>query len=161
MANALTGLRILCAILLFCTSAFSPGFYALYLFAGLTDMVDGTVARITNTANEFGARLDTLADMVFVLACLAKLLPVLTMPTWLCIWIGLIALLKGFNILLEYLLRRRLAAKHTFLNKVTGFLLFLFPLTCPFLNLPYSGSLICAIALLAALQEGYMIWLDA
>ena len=28
-------------------------------------MVDGTVARKTNTVSEFGARLDTIADFIF------------------------------------------------------------------------------------------------
>ena len=49
MANLITGTRILCSnALLFCP-AFSPSFVVLYLVAGLTDMVDGAVARKTGT----------------------------------------------------------------------------------------------------------------
>ena len=37
----------------------------MYLFCGITDMVDGTIARKTKSVSEWGARLDTLADNVF------------------------------------------------------------------------------------------------
>lgn len=37
-------------------------------------MIDGTIARKTNNANEFGSRLDTIADFAFVVACMIKLL---------------------------------------------------------------------------------------
>ena len=81
MANIITGCRILCSILLLFFPALSPTFFILYLVAGFTDMIDGTIARKTNTASEFGSRLDTIADMVFVAACMIKLFPVLTIPT--------------------------------------------------------------------------------
>ena len=45
---------------------FSILFYMLYLFCGLTDMVDGTVARKIGSASEFGVKLDSAADIVFV-----------------------------------------------------------------------------------------------
>ena len=135
-------------------SVFSPTFYILYLVAGFTDMIDGTIARITNTANEFGSRLDTIADIVFVAACMIKLLPVLTIPTWLCVWIGVIAIIKVFNIISGYIVQKKLVAKHTIMNKVTGAVLFILPLTLSVVDLKYSGGFICTIAILAAIQEG-------
>ena len=58
MANIVTSCRILCSILMLFSPAFSVQFYILYLICGLTDMVDGTIARKTNTDSEFGAKLD-------------------------------------------------------------------------------------------------------
>ena len=64
MANIITSIRILCSIaLLFCQSL-SPTFYLLYVVAGFTDMIDGTVARKTNTVSEIGSKLDTVADFI-------------------------------------------------------------------------------------------------
>ena len=77
MANAITGLRILVSVVLLFCPVFSPVFYALYLIAGLTDMIDGTIARKTNTVSEFGARFDSIADFVFAAVCLIKILPVI------------------------------------------------------------------------------------
>ncbi|MBO6080806.1 MAG: CDP-alcohol phosphatidyltransferase family protein, partial [Bacteroidales bacterium] len=76
MANIVTSLRIVCSIALLFCPVFSPAFYALYLTAGVSDMVDGWIARRTHTASELGAKLDTIADIVFVIVCLVKLLPV-------------------------------------------------------------------------------------
>ena len=157
MANIITGCRILCNILLLFVPAFSSTFYILYLVAGFTDMVNGPIARKTNTANEFGSRLDTVADIVFVAACMIKLLPVLTIPTWLCVWIGVIAIIKVFNIISGYIVQKKLVAKHTIMNKVTGAVLFILPLTLSVVDLKYSGGFICTIAILAAIQEGYLI----
>ena len=58
-------------------------FYALYTVAGFSDMIDGAVARKTDTVSELGSKLDTIADIVFVAVCLVKLLPVLDVPVWL------------------------------------------------------------------------------
>lgn len=157
MANTITSCRILCSILLLFVPAFSLTFYILYLVAGFTDMIDGTIARITNTANEFGSRLDTIADIAFVVACMIKLLPVLTIPTWLCIWIGVIAIIKVFNIISGYIVQKEFVAKHTIMNKITGAVLFIFPLTVSIVDLKYSGVFICTIAILAAIQEGSLI----
>ena len=157
MANIITGCRILCSILLLFVPVFSPTFYILYLVAGFTDMIDGTIARKTNTANEFGSRLDTIADIVFVVACMIKLLPVLIIPTWMCLWIGVIATIKVLNIISGYIVQKKFVAKHTIMNKVTGAVLFVFPLTLSIVDLKYSGAFICTIAIIAAVQEGYLI----
>lgn len=157
MANIITDCRILCSILLLFVPAFSPAFYFLYLLAGFTDMIDGTVARKTNTANEFGSRLDTIADIVFVVVCMIKLLPVLTIPVWLWIWIGVIAVIKVFNIISGYIVQKKFVAKHTVMNKITGVVLFILPLTLSIVDLKYSGAFICTIAVLVAVQEGHLI----
>ena len=83
MANLITSCRILFSLLLFFFPALSPGFYGLYLAAGLSDMLDGFVARRTNTASPLGAKLDSMADIIFLAVCLIKLLPVLTLLVWL------------------------------------------------------------------------------
>ena len=44
MANLITSCRILLSLLLLFFPALSPGFYGLYLAAGLSDMLDGFAA---------------------------------------------------------------------------------------------------------------------
>ena len=107
IANSITIIRILCSIALLFFPAFSTAFYVLYITAGVSDMVDGWVARMTHTASELGAKLDTIADIVFVIVCLAKLLPVLDIPVWLWVWIGIIALIKIINIVSGYIVQKR------------------------------------------------------
>lgn len=66
VANILTGFRILGSILLLFFPVFSEAFYSIYLLCGFSDMIDGTIARKTNSASELGAKMDTVADLVFV-----------------------------------------------------------------------------------------------
>ena len=43
------------------------------------------------------------------------------------------------------------------MNKATGILLFLLPLTIPAVPLKYSAIVVCAVATFAAIQEGHFI----
>ena len=157
MANVITGLRILVsAALLFCP-VFSPIFYVLYLFAGLSDMVDGIIARKTNSVSEFGSGFDGVADFVFVAVCLIKVLPVMDIPMWLYVWTAVIALIKIINIISGFAKQKRFVAVHTTMNKVTGALLFMLPLTLTILPFIYTGIPICSVATFAAVQEGHFI----
>ena len=157
MANILTGLRIIGSVLLVFLPTFSLGFYFVYLLCGFTDMIDGTVARMTGSAGRFGEKLDTAADIVFAAAALIRFLPNLPIPLWLWVWGGGIAAIKIGNILLGYIFRKEFTAFHTILNKVTGLLLFLLPLTAAFVEFRYSAMAVCAVATVAAIQEGLYI----
>ncbi len=157
MANTITFFRMAAGIVLLFCPVFSPAFYAFYVAAGLSDMLDGFVARKTDTVSELGARLDTIADFVLVVVCLIKLLPILRIPAWLYIWIGIIAFIKVVNIISGFVVQKRFVAVHSVLNKATGVLLFLLPLTIPAVPLQYAAIVVCAAATFAAIQEGHFI----
>ena len=157
MANFITGLRIVFSVVLLFCPVFSPAFYAWYIAAGVTDMIDGAVARKTGTVSGFGAKLDTTADFVLVVVCLIKLLPVLHVPAWLYIWIAIIAFIKVANIAAGYIRQKEFLSVHSIMNKVTGGLLFVFPLTLLFIDLSYSAAVVCVVATAAAIHEGYLI----
>ena len=137
--------------------AFSVEFYVLYILCGFSDMIDGTIARKTNSAGALGAKIDTAADLAFVTASLIKLLPALNLPPWLWIWGVAIAVIKIGNILWGYASKKQFVALHTAMNKVTGLVLFLLPLTLSFVDLKYSSIVVCSIATCAAVQEGVYI----
>ena len=157
MANAITIFRMAASIVLLFCPVFSPAFYVFYIMAGLSDMLDGFVARKTNTVSKFGAKLDTIADYVFVIVCLIKLLPVIRIPIWMYVWIGIITLIKVVNIASGFAVQKTFISVHSAMNKATGVLLFLLPLTIPVLPLKYSAIVVCALATFAAIQEGHLI----
>ena len=157
MANTITFFRIAASIVLLFCRVFSPAFYVFYIAAGSSDMLDGFVARKTGTASKLGARLDTIADFVFVVVCLIKLLPVLSIPAWLYGWIGIIALIKVVNIISGFAVQKRFVPVHSVMNKATGALLFLLPLTIHAVPLKYPAIVACAVATFAAIQEGHFI----
>ena len=142
--------------MLFCP-VFSRAFYALYITAGVSDIVDGTIARKTGTVSEFGSKLDTVADFVLVVVCMIKLIPVIQIPTWLLVWIIMIAVIKAINLISGYAMRKEMVVLHTAMNKVSGVMLFMLPLTLKVIDLKYSGSVVSAVATFAAIQEGHYI----
>ena len=157
-ANIITVSRILCSVcMLFCPVA-SVCFYVMYLFCGFTDMVDGTIARKTKSVSEFGARLDTAADIVFTAVCFVKILPLIQFPVWLWIWVAVIAAIKIGNAVWGLICNKKLVSvsMHTVLNKTTGLLLFLFPLTLGFVTPIYSAVIVCALATVSAINEVYL-----
>ena len=157
IANIITLCRIPGSIgLLFCP-VFSDRFYVLYLFCGLTDMVDGTIARKTGAVSEFGSRLDTVADFFFVIVSFVKLVPVIRIPVWIWVWAAVIAVVKLVNLVWGFTQTKQMPALHTIANKATGLCLFQLPLTMSFVDLRYTAPVVCVLATIAAIQEGYYI----
>lgn len=128
MANILTGVRILCGILILCFPAFSGQYYFFYLLGGFTDAVDGTVARKTGEASDFGEKFDTAADFVFAAAVAIKILGNFSVPRWLIVWIAVIALIKIGSHIAGFVRYHELRTVHSVLNKVSGAAAFLVPL---------------------------------
>lgn len=83
-------------------------------------MIDGAVARRTGTVSELGSRLDTIADIMFTVVCLIKLLPAFDVPAWIYIWTAVIGMIKLFNIAIGYIRQKQFIAVHSVINKVTG-----------------------------------------
>ena len=157
MANIITVVRIICSIGILFVPVFSQAFYALYITAGVSDMIDGTIARKTGTASDLGEKLDTAADFILISSCLIKIIPVLDIPAWLIIWIAVISLIKAINVISGFITQKEFVAAHTLMNKVTGIALFLLPITLSIIDLKYSGIFVCVLATFAAIQEGHLI----
>ena len=157
IANILTSCRILGSIFLLFLPVFSLAFCITYILCGFSDMIDGAVARKTNSAGKFGSQLDTAADFVFIAASMVRLLPAVRLPLWLWVWGGMIAVIKFGSILRFYIFRKQFLSLHTILNKATGLLLFLLPLTMPFVELKYSAAALCCLATVSAVREGFYV----
>ena len=155
IANIITASRIVFSLPLLLIPLSSAWFYALYLLCGFSDMVDGTVARRTSSSSEFGARLDTVSDFVFMSVALIKFMPHLHIPVWLWIWIGIIAMIKLVNAAWGFVRTKKLISPHIVLNKITGLLLFLLPVTISFVDLTYTLPIVCTLATVAAMHERY------
>lgn len=157
IANALTLTRIILSVPLLFSKTFSVPFYVFYLICGFTDMIDGTIARKTHSDSKFGEKLDSVADFTFVVVCLIKIIPSLILKMIFWIWIGIIALIKIINVVIGLILQKKLIFLHTIPNKITGFCLFLLPLTVLFIPLEYSVIFCSLIATFAAIHEGICI----
>ena len=151
--NLLSASRIVLCLPLLIVDAMTMPFWVLYVIEGLTDMLDGFLARRWGVESKFGARLDSLADFVFILAVGYKFFPYLKLPTVLWMMIGLIALVKASNAVSAYLVRQRIEFLHTKANKLTGFLLFVGMMAIGQSYFVPEAWIISCIALFAAIQE--------
>ena len=155
--NLLSMSRIVLCLPLLLVDVMTVPFWTLYLIAGTTDMLDGFLARRWDVESKFGARLDSLADFVFVLAVGYKLFPWLKLPATLWMMIGLIALVKVINAISSYMIKHRIEYLHTTANKLTGFLLFIGVMIIGQSYFVPVAWMISCIALFAAIQEGHLI----
>ena len=149
--------RIVLCLPLLMVDAMTVPFWVLYVIAGLTDILDGFLARRWGVESKFGARLDSLADFVFVLVVGYKLFPWLKLSDELWMMIGLIALVKVSNAICSYVIKHKIEFLHTKANKLTGFLLFIGMMTVGQSYFIPVAWVIACIALFAAIQEGHII----
>lgn len=155
LPNFVTGLRMVGTFLLLFTKAFSPSFYAVYSICGISDVLDGFLARRTGTTSEFGARLDSVADLLFYTVMMIKILPTLAvrLPGEIWYWVGGILILRLAAYLVAAVKFRRFASMHTYLNKLTGLFVFIIPY---FMKLPFFVLFcmtVCGIATIASVEE--------
>lgn len=90
LPNALTSLRILLipVLLVFLSAEFKNHEWAafgVFLFATLTDTVDGLLARRTNTITTLGQLLDPIADKLLMTAVFISLVGAGRVPAWMAV----------------------------------------------------------------------------
>lgn len=154
-ADSVTMARMALAVVLVFLPLKSWGFHVVYALAGLTDAMDGWLARRTGTASDFGARLDSIADLLFFGVLLIRLMPVLWASFPAEIWMALAAVLlvrlAAYGVAAARY--RRLVALHTWLNKLTGAAVFLLPYALAMTTgVVYSWGL-CILAFAASAEE--------
>ena len=155
LPNIITALRIVGSIgLLFCNVA-GWQFWTLYVFCGISDMIDGWLARKLQAESKTGSVLDSIADLSFVACCAIQLLPILSIPSWLWIWAEIIVIIKIVNQISSLIIIKKFCFPHTIANKLTGFLLFLTVPTISWHIIPIAIAAL--IATFAALHEWHSI----
>jgi len=155
--NIISLIRIIAALMIIETVPLSKTFYILYTICGILDMADGYLARKLKAESDVGARLDSIADLMFFIIVLLKLIPELSVKNWIWFWIFIIFIIRVINIISGYIKYQRMIMLHTYANKVTGLLLFLSVFGLGLIKIEYIALIICIIATFASVQEGYYI----
>ncbi len=151
--NLLSISRILFSLMMLLVEPLGPVFLILYLICGLTDMLDGFIARKTGTTSIFGAKLDSIADLTMIVVLLIILIPIIKPSTPIISWIIVIGLIRITSMMIAWLKYKTFASIHTYANKITGLLLFLFPIMLPVISTTVWMNIICSVATLSALEE--------
>ncbi len=157
LANVVTLFRMFGSLALALVKPFGIPFYIVYTLCGLSDGLDGPIARKLGTADEKGALLDSIADILFYAVMIYRLVPtllggMLPVGVWICAFCVFGLRLASYAVAgIRY---RRFAALHTYGNKLTSVSVFLLPyLLLIGLSETLACSLVCAVAGLASLEE--------
>ena len=158
IANYISISRMIMSIMLAIPETFSILFYIMYLYCGISDMLDGYIARKSNNTSKIGAVLDSIADIEFVIVAMIKILPVISLSRIIIIWATIIALIKIGNLVCSYIYYKKFVMPHTIANKITGLVLFIAPFIIVNFHSIIFEIIICMIATFSAIQEGHNIF---
>lgn len=151
--NIITVIRLIFSFVLFLVKPQTVSFFLIYIICGITDVVDGYLARKWKVSSKQGAMLDSVADLVFMVVLLIIFIPILKWKRWMLIWIGIIAVIRCLSVLIGAYKYHTAAFIHTDANKLTGLLVFCFPVLLKVLGINIIVMVICVVAVMAAVEE--------
>lgn len=151
--NLITCSRIGLSVALLFVRPLGAAFYIIYILCGLSDMVDGLLARKFGATSRLGEKLDSLADFVMIGILFILLLPVIKPTLPIIIWVLGIVAVRFAAAGIAFVKFKTFAFLHTYSNKMTGLLLFLFPLALPVFHAVVVMYALCTAASISAIEE--------
>lgn len=151
--NCISFSRIGFSLILIFVKPLSVVFYAIYIICGLSDIMDGFIARKTMTTSILGAKLDSMADMIMIGVLLLVLYPIINPANEIVLWIISIAIVRLASMAIALKKYKTFASLHTYGNKITGIVLFIFPISLHYFHTTVLIYIICAVASISAIEE--------
>lgn len=153
--NIITSIRILGAVLLLFVPAFEVAFFVIFTISGITDALDGFIARKFNATSELGSKLDSIADLLFYGIMVVKLFPVMIAKLPMHVWVmlGVVLALRLVIYGVAAIKYRKFASLHTYLTKLSSALVFFAPYFAPTPYFSLYCTVWCALGILAAAEE--------
>jgi CDP-diacylglycerol--glycerol-3-phosphate 3-phosphatidyltransferase len=152
-ASLITAGRMAGAFVLLLIKPLSAPFFGVYFLCCASDILDGFIARKTNTTSKFGETLDSVADFILTAVILVIFIPLLEWEAWMLYWISIIALIRFISLGIGFAKYHTFAFLHTYANKATGIAGTCFPILYQVFGLTITVVLLCVIASFSALEE--------
>ena len=153
LANIITITRLICAVILLGTVPFSTLFWGLYVYCGVSDFLDGLVARTMMQQSDLGAKLDSIADVTFLFAVVFSVVSSSTIPLWVWICTIVVMLIRVLAYMIGYKKYRTFSALHTLGNKITGGFLFGVPVLYEVFGVTATAIILFLLATFSACEE--------
>lgn len=153
LPNIISASRGVAAIVMLFFSTFSVPFWFLYCWGGISDMIDGPIARKLHSVSELGSRIDSISDLIFVISSAIIVIPTFTLPLWIWLWIAGIGIIKTICIVCHSCRNHKFEIPHSKTNKLTGFLLFCLPFSLNWIGAVVPSIIVCTAASLSALED--------
>lgn len=153
IANCISFTRIILSLTLVFVKQSSIVFYIIYLICGVSDVLDGYIARKTNTISKLGEKLDSIADLLMVMVVIYVLYPVINPTVRIVVWIVIIGIIRVISMMVVLLKYKTFGILHTYGNKATGLVFFALPFLTAFSWFDVSLNIICMVASVSAIEE--------
>lgn len=153
LANFITCLRIIFAIILIFLIPFSAIFWIFYLCGGISDILDGFIARKMNLQSTFGVKLDSVADVIFATAIVVVVIKNIKFSELMWLIIVCIAFIRIFGYRIGFYKYHTFSALHTYANKLAGLLIFTSPMLYFLLGINPTIIILSTVALISAVEE--------
>lgn len=151
--NLLSLARIILSLFLIFLYPMKLYFLLVYIFCGITDILDGFIARKINATSELGSKLDSFADMIIIFVILFKFIPIMNLNLFMIVWLICITILKSLCILVVFIRFNQFGMVHTYMNKITGSLIFIYPILNYFTSSKFYIFIIFIFASITAIEE--------
>ncbi|MDO5440536.1 MAG: CDP-alcohol phosphatidyltransferase family protein [Erysipelotrichaceae bacterium] len=155
IANIITITRIIGTFVMINAEVLSVPFYIAYIYAGLSDILDGFLARKLKIESDVGKKLDSISDLFFYTTMMIKIWPYLVKYLPVYVWI-IIWTVVGIRILLYLIVlfkNKSLLSNHTLFNKATGLLMFFLPFLLNIRLFVAYSTFVALLSLVAVLYE--------
>jgi len=153
VANYISISRIVLAFSMVFLKPLSIAFIAIYIICGISDVLDGYIARKTNTTSKFGDNIDSVADFIVIVVLMIALYPIIKLTSLMIIWIVIIGIIRVVSVIVVFIKYKTFEMLHTYGNKITGLMLFTFPLSLVFVQSDVMIYIICIVASISAIEE--------
>lgn len=129
--NIITSIRIIGAITIIFIEPFSLAFFLVYGICGVTDVLDGFIARHFHLESKIGSILDSVSDLIFLGVMGFKILPTLIklLPVWNWVMIFIPIGFQFIGYIICAIKFKKFSAVHTYANKVMSAAIFFYPFT--------------------------------
>jgi len=151
--NCISFSRIIFSLILIFLKPLSLIFYVIYIICGLSDIMDGFIARNTGTTSKLGEKIDSMADMIMAGVLLFIFYPIVNPSRVVLTWVVLIAIIRFTAMFVAMKKYKTFAMLHTYGNKITGLVLFIFPVLLSCIHANMLMYIICALASISAIEE--------
>ncbi len=146
LPNSISFLRIIAAIALLFLVTNQTAFIACYFLCGISDLLDGYIARRFRLESRLGEQLDTLGDTVFCFVILYLLFvhTAIMKESWFLLAVGIVLIIRVVNLVITRWKFQTWGILHTLGNKAAGISLYLY---VPILVMRTASSLLPGIIL--------------
>lgn len=154
LPNVISLLRIIVIVSSIFYITYEYVFLVMYLIAGLTDVLDGLMARLLKQQSSLDAKLDSFADMIFFGVLLTFV--IINRQDIMAFYLPAILFIAVFKFvpIFLYIYRfKKLVIAHTTLNKITGLLLFLSPIVLIMYDISLYITILLVFAFITIIEE--------